>query len=143
MVRGDLENALREMFLARRSGQMASFERVILETTGLADPAPVRLDPAAAAIAPGFDGELDAERTLRDDSRRVIAAMQLDFAQKYGVASLKIKHHQQLGYVIEAPAVAVVQEIERGEQRLTSRFTWFAIGAALAVLTVLAVQMPR
>ena len=73
----------------------------------LADPAPVRLDPAAAAIAPGFDGELDAERTLRDDSRRVIAAMQLDFAQKYGVASLKIKHHQQLGYVIEAPAVAV------------------------------------
>ncbi len=41
VVRGDLENALREMFLARRSGQMASFERVILETTGLADPAPV------------------------------------------------------------------------------------------------------
>ena len=73
----------------------------------LAEPAPIRLDPAAAAIAPGFDAQLDAERTLRDDSRRVIAAMQLDFAQKYGVASLKIKHHQQLGYVIEAPAAAV------------------------------------
>ena len=41
VVRGDLETALREMFLARRAGQIASFERVILETTGLADPAPV------------------------------------------------------------------------------------------------------
>ena len=41
VVRGDLETALREMFLARRAGQMANFERVILETTGLADPAPV------------------------------------------------------------------------------------------------------
>jgi len=28
-------------------------------------------------------------------------------AQRYGVASLKIRHHAQLGYVIEAPAVAV------------------------------------
>ena len=71
----------------------------------LADPAPVRLDDGA--IAAGFDAELDAERALRDDSRRVIATLQLDYAQKYGVASLKIRHHAQLGYVIEAPAAAV------------------------------------
>ncbi len=71
----------------------------------LAEPAPPRLEPGA--IAPGFDGELDAERRLRDDSRRVIAGMQAEFAQRYGVASLKIRHHAQLGYVIEVPAVAV------------------------------------
>ena len=71
----------------------------------LADPAPLRLDDGA--IAPGFDAELDAERTLRDDSRRVIAGLQLDYAQRYGVASLKIRHHAQLGYIIEAPAAAV------------------------------------
>ena len=41
MLRGDLEQALLDMFLARRAGEMSSFERVILETTGLADPAPV------------------------------------------------------------------------------------------------------
>jgi DNA mismatch repair protein MutS len=76
-----------------------------LLTLALADPAPVRLDEGA--IGPGYDAELDAERALRDDSRRVIAGLQLDYAQKYGVASLKIKHHAQLGYVIEAPAVAV------------------------------------
>ncbi len=71
----------------------------------LAEPAPLRVEDGM--IAAGFDAELDAERALRDDSRRVIAAMQLDFAQRYGVASLKIRHHAQLGYVVEAPAVAV------------------------------------
>ena len=74
-------------------------------TAAVADPAPARLEEGA--IAGGFDGELDAHRALRDDSRRVIAALQLDFAQRFGVASLKIRHHAQLGYVIEAPAVAV------------------------------------
>jgi DNA mismatch repair protein MutS len=33
--------------------------------------------------------------------------MQLDYAQKYGIAGLKIRHHSQLGYVIEVPAAAV------------------------------------
>ena len=41
VLRGDLEQALLDMFMARRAGEMTSFERVILETTGLADPAPV------------------------------------------------------------------------------------------------------
>lgn len=72
----------------------------------LADPLPARLDDGGV-IAEGFDGELDAERRLRDDSRRVIAGLTLDYAQRYGVASLKIRHHAQLGYVIEAPAAAV------------------------------------
>ena len=75
-------------------------------TAALADPAPHRLDDGNA-ILPGFDPELDAERALRDDSRRVLATLQLDYAQRYGVASLKIRHHAQLGYVIEAPAAAV------------------------------------
>ncbi len=41
VLRGDLEQALLDMFTARRAGGIASFERVILETTGLADPAPI------------------------------------------------------------------------------------------------------
>ena len=72
----------------------------------LADPAPARLDDGGA-IRPGFDGQLDAERALRDNSRQQIAALQLDLATEFGVASLRIRHHQQLGYVLEAPAVAV------------------------------------
>ncbi len=72
----------------------------------LTDPAPARLEDAGA-ILPGYDGELDAHRTLRDDSRRVLATLQLDYAQRYSVASLKIRHHAQLGYVIEVPAASV------------------------------------
>lgn len=40
-LRGDLQQTLRDLFLARREGEIASFERVLLETTGLADPGPV------------------------------------------------------------------------------------------------------
>jgi DNA mismatch repair protein MutS len=73
--------------------------------TALAEAPPARLEDGGA-IAPGFDGELDAERRLRDDSRRVVTGLQLDYAQRYGVASLKIRHHAQLGYVMEVPAAA-------------------------------------
>jgi DNA mismatch repair protein MutS len=84
----------------------------------LVETPPLRLDDGGV-IAPGFDGELDAERALRDDSRRVIASLQLDFAQRFGVASLKIKHHAQLGYVIEAPTAGV--EALRAHKELTLR----------------------
>ncbi|MCQ8240900.1 DNA mismatch repair protein MutS [Rhizosaccharibacter radicis] len=71
----------------------------------LAAELPARLEDGGA-IAAGFDGELDAQRHLRDDGRRLLAALQLDYAQCFGVASLKIRHHQQLGYVIEMSAAA-------------------------------------
>jgi len=84
----------------------------------LSPDAPARLEDGGV-IAAGFDGELDAQRALRDDSRRVVSGLTLDLAQRYGVASLKIRHHQQLGYVIEAPAVAV--EKLRAHPELTMR----------------------
>jgi G3E family GTPase len=40
-VRGDLEVALRELYLKRVRGQVPEFKRVVIETTGLADPAPI------------------------------------------------------------------------------------------------------
>ena len=40
-VRTDLQETLRDLFARRRVGQVAEFDRVIIETTGLADPAPV------------------------------------------------------------------------------------------------------
>jgi G3E family GTPase len=40
-VRGDLVAALRELYDRRAAGMVPAFSRVILETTGLADPAPV------------------------------------------------------------------------------------------------------
>lgn len=40
-VRGDLARALRDLFMRRLRKEIPSFSRVIIETTGLADPAPV------------------------------------------------------------------------------------------------------
>ena len=40
-------------------------------------------------------------RALRDQSRRVIAGLQLDYAEETGIKSLKIKYNNVLGYFIE------------------------------------------
>jgi G3E family GTPase len=40
-IRGDLVDTLRSLFLRRRKGSIPQFKRVVIETTGLADPAPV------------------------------------------------------------------------------------------------------
>ena len=40
-VRTDLQETLRDLFARRRVGEIPDFDRVIVETTGLADPAPV------------------------------------------------------------------------------------------------------
>jgi G3E family GTPase len=40
-VRTDLQETLRELFVKRRAGEVIDFDRVFVETSGLADPAPV------------------------------------------------------------------------------------------------------
>ncbi|MCF1493462.1 DNA mismatch repair protein MutS [Agrobacterium vitis] len=50
------------------------------------------------------DESLDEVRALRDQSRRVIAGLQLQYAEETGVKSLKIKHNNVLGYFIEVTA---------------------------------------
>ncbi|MDD9876043.1 MAG: DNA mismatch repair protein MutS, partial [Magnetovibrio sp.] len=55
-------------------------------------------------VAPGFTGELDELRALRDESRKLIAGLQARYAEETGVANLKIKHNNVLGYFIEVPA---------------------------------------
>ena len=40
-IRSDLVDALRDLFLRRVRGEVPPFERVVIETTGLADPAPI------------------------------------------------------------------------------------------------------
>ncbi len=57
-------------------------------------------------IAPGFDRRLDELKTLRDESRRLVAAMQQRHAQATGIHNLKIKHNNVLGYFIEVSAKA-------------------------------------
>ena len=55
-------------------------------------------------IRAGFSPELDEQRALRDESRKVIAALQAKYADMTGVKSLKVKHNNVLGYFIEVTA---------------------------------------
>jgi len=55
-------------------------------------------------VAEGHDEDLDQTRRLRDEGRGVVAGMQADYAALAGVASLKIKHNNVLGYFIETTA---------------------------------------
>ncbi len=55
-------------------------------------------------IAPGYDPDLDEARTLRDEGRSVIAALQQKYAEHTGINALKIKHNNVLGYFIETTA---------------------------------------
>jgi DNA mismatch repair protein MutS len=55
-------------------------------------------------VASGYDTELDEFRSLRDEGRSVIAALQSRYAQEVSVTGLKIKHNNVLGYFIEVTA---------------------------------------
>ena len=55
-------------------------------------------------IREGYNGALDENRALRDESRRVIAALQARYCDDTGVKALKIKHNNVLGYFVEVTA---------------------------------------
>ena len=55
-------------------------------------------------IRSGYDSQLDNLRQMRDESRRLIAALQAKYAEQTGVSSLKIKHNNVLGYHIDVRA---------------------------------------
>ena len=55
-------------------------------------------------IRAGVHVPLDEVRSLRDESRRVIAGLETKYRQDSGVAMLRIKHNGVLGYFIEVTA---------------------------------------
>src|SRR5262245_31554798 len=79
---------------------------------GLADDLPAfRRD--GGFIRAGYAHELDETRALRDESRRVVAALQARYADETQVRALKIKHNNVLGYFVEVTA-------QHGEKLLTA-----------------------
>ena len=55
-------------------------------------------------VRTGFDAALDEARALRDESRRVIAALQSRYADVTSVRALKIRHNNVLGYFVDVTA---------------------------------------
>jgi DNA mismatch repair protein MutS len=55
-------------------------------------------------IVTGANPALDETRSLRDESRRVVAGLEARYRGETGIASLRIKHNAVLGYFIEVTA---------------------------------------
>jgi len=55
-------------------------------------------------VRSGYRPDLDELRMMRDESRRLIAGLQGDYQSDTGIATLKVKHNNVLGYFIEVPA---------------------------------------
>jgi DNA mismatch repair protein MutS len=66
-------------------------------------------------IRDGYDSSLDETRALRDESRRVVAALQARYAEDTGIRILKIKHNNVLGYFVEVTA-------QHGEKLMAAPF---------------------
>ena len=69
----------------------------------LADELPL-LKRDGGFVAPGYETTLDETRALRDELRRVVAALQARYADETQVKSLKIRHNNVLGYFVEVTA---------------------------------------
>ena len=55
-------------------------------------------------IGAHYEETLDETRSLRDESRRVVAALQARYADETQIKSLKIRHNNVLGYFVEVTA---------------------------------------
>jgi DNA mismatch repair protein MutS len=55
-------------------------------------------------VRTGYQAALDEARALRDESRRVIAALQVRYAEMTGIRTLKIRHNNVLGYFVDITA---------------------------------------
>ncbi len=63
--------------------------------------APPMLTRDGGFIAKGYHPKLDEFRTLRDDSKKIIAQLQGEYQQQSGLSNLKVKFNNVLGYFIE------------------------------------------
>jgi DNA mismatch repair protein MutS len=85
--------------------QAAANHRKLIDTlaAALADEPPL-FARDGGFIRAGYRAELDEQRTLRDDSRKTVAALEAKYRTSTGVPSLKIRHNNMIGYHIEVTA---------------------------------------
>jgi DNA mismatch repair protein MutS len=95
----EIEAALRALTPSLHGG-LSTFLAMLEEGLGPDLPAQAR---DGGFVAPGAKPELDHVRQLRDDSRRVIIALETRLAAESGVP-LKIRHNAVLGYFVETTA---------------------------------------
>ena len=55
-------------------------------------------------VAKGYRPEVDEQRVLRDESRRLTTVLQRQYVESTGVRALGVRHNNVLGYFVEVPA---------------------------------------
>jgi len=95
----EITDAARALEVRARPGLAGLLQTL---TAGLTE-GPPALARDGGFVAPGVSGDLDAARALRDDSRRVVAALEARLAVESGVA-VRIRHNAVLGYFVETTA---------------------------------------
>jgi DNA mismatch repair protein MutS len=66
------------------------------------DPPHLRKD--GGFVRPGCRDDLDEALRLRDDSRRVMAALEAKYVEATGIKSLKVRHNNIMGFFVEVTA---------------------------------------
>ncbi len=69
----------------------------------LADDVPL-LARDGGFVATGYEAELDTQRRLGSESRKIIAQLQAELVDLTDVKALKIRHNNVLGFFVEVPA---------------------------------------
>jgi DNA mismatch repair protein MutS len=95
----EIAAALAALDPARQSG-LEAFRRTLAAGLGPDLPAQAR---DGGFVAAGVSRDLDETRALRDDSRKVVAALESQLGVESGVA-IKIRHNGVLGYFVETNA---------------------------------------
>ncbi|GHA87994.1 DNA mismatch repair protein MutS [Algimonas arctica] len=93
----ELDAHLRALSLVDKS-ELAQLARNL--TKALVEDPPMQARDGGL-IATGWSPEIDRLRSLRDETRRSVAALQGKYAVATGVTAIKIKHNNVLGYFIE------------------------------------------
>ena len=97
----EITRALGELDL-EAAPALNDLRRVLIES--LTDQLPAQARDGGF-VAPGVAADLDEARGLRDDSRKVVAALEGRLGLETGIA-LRIRHNAVLGYFVEASAKA-------------------------------------
>lgn len=97
----DLPKALSDYLASVSLTNRAALSELVNELCAAFIETPPIDDREGGFVSQGWSVALDQQRELRDHSRKRIAALQRQYAQATGVASLKIKHNNVLGYFVE------------------------------------------
>ncbi len=63
--------------------------------------APPHLKRDGGFVAQGYNADLDEARALRDDSRQVMASLEVQYITQTDIKTLKIRHNNVIGYFLE------------------------------------------